>query len=106
MLVAWLIRGKLREYTAHSNEVSSIKLGKGWQVLLSIIAPLSLIVALGLTMNSLFQEGYGDYPAWLVGTFGWGSVLCCLIGAIVLNYLPRSPAAPDAKPDPNTGEQS
>ncbi len=106
VLVAWLIRGKLREYTAHSNEVSSIKLGKGWQVLLSIVAPLSLIVALGLTMNSLFQEGYGDYPAWLVGTFGWGSVLCCLIGAIVLHYLPRSPAAPDAKPDPNTGEHS
>lgn len=106
VLVAWMIRHKLEEYTKHSNQVSSIKLGKVWRILLSIIAPLSLIVALGLTMNSLFEEGYGDYPAWLVGTFGWGSVLCCLIGAIVLNYLPRKATASEAQSKTHPGEQS
>lgn len=98
VLVAWIIRHKLEDYTQHSNQVSSIKLGKGWRILLRIIAPLSLIAALALTMHSLFQEGYGDYPAWLVNTFGWGSVLCCLIGALLLSYLPRRAAAADSKP--------
>jgi hypothetical protein len=39
-------------------------------------------------MNGLLGSGYGSYPGWLVMTFGWGSLLCCLLGAIVLRYLP------------------
>lgn len=89
VLVAWLMRTKLGEYTRHVNAISSIKLGKGWQILLMVVTPLSLIVALVLTMSELFSAGYGDYSRAMVMTFGWGSVLCCLLGAILLPYLPH-----------------
>lgn len=89
VLVAWLIRTQLGEYTRHVNAISSIKLGKVWQILLMVVTPLSLIVALVLTMSELFSAGYGDYSRAMVMTFGWGSVLCCLLGAILLPYLPH-----------------
>ncbi|XID74973.1 sodium-dependent transporter [Alkanindiges sp. WGS2144] len=89
ILVTWIMRRKLLEFTRHSNQFSSIKLGKVWQFLLTVVTPVSLLIALVLTMNSLLREGYGNYPSWLVMTFGWGSLLCCLIGALLLNYLPQ-----------------
>ena len=89
ILVGWIIRHKLNEFTQHVNAVSSIKLGKLWQVLLMVVTPLSLIVALGFTVSALFKEGYGDYSTRMTLIFGWGSVLCCLIGAILLTYLPH-----------------
>ena len=89
VLVGWLIRNKLTEFTQHVNAISSIKLGKLWQVLLMVVTPISLIVALVFTMSELFSEGYGGYSRAMVLVFGWGSVLCCLVGAILLPYLPQ-----------------
>ena len=94
ILVGWIIRHKMNEFTQHVNAVSSIKLGKLWQVLLMVVTPLSLIVALGFTVSALFKEGYGDYSTRMTLIFGWGSVLCCLIGAILLTYLPHRKVQP------------
>lgn len=107
-LVTWLMRSKLDDYTRHSNQISSIKLGKVWQLLLTIVTPLSLLITLGLTLNGLLGSGYSNYPGWLVMIFGWGSVLCCLIGAFLLKHLlpvqkPVQPAQDE--PQIQTGEQ-
>ena len=107
ILVGWIIRHKLDEFTQHVNAISSIKLGKIWQVLLMVVTPISLIVALGFTMSELFTDGYGDYSRAMVLTFGWGSVLCCLIGAILLPYLPQSKVqSNDAELSRNTLESN
>ncbi|RYZ89814.1 MAG: sodium-dependent transporter, partial [Moraxellaceae bacterium] len=97
VLVSWLLRGRLQQFAEYSNAMSSIPLGRLWRVLLTVVTPLSLLVALALTMQGLLSGGYGSYPAWLVLGFGWGSVLCCLIGALLLNYLPE-PKQPQADP--------
>lgn len=98
VLVSWVIKNKLAEFTQHVNLVSSIKLGKVWQILLMVVTPLSLIIALGFTMSELFSEGYGNYSRGMILTFGWGSILCCLLGAVLLNYLPhrKNPLTADA----------
>jgi NSS family neurotransmitter:Na+ symporter len=90
IMVTWFIRPKLQQFILHINATSSIKVGQSWVFLLTVITPLSLLVALLLSVNSLIQQGYGDYPVWLVMTFGWGSVLCCLLGALLFGYLPSN----------------
>ena len=106
ILVGWIIRNKLNEFTQHVNAISSIKLGKVWQVLLIVVTPISLIVALGFTISELFTDGYGEYSRAMVLTFGWGSVLCCLIGAILLTYLPHRKNQHDMAPSTSSIKES
>ncbi len=99
ILVSWLVRPALDHLIDSVNAHSSIKVGKWWRFFLTFIAPSTLLVALVLSINALFKEGYGDYPSWLVMLFGWGSVFCCLAGAVLLSYLPH-------KHDKDSGGQS
>lgn len=107
VLVSWLLRSRLQQFAEYSNAMSSIPLGRLWRVLLTVVTPLSLMVALGLTLQGLLTSGYGDYPVWLVAGFGWGSLLLCLIGALLLNYLPerKTPSA-TVPADPQREENS
>ena len=57
ILVTWFRRPLLKELQQHVNQYSSIKLGLGWNILLTIVTPLSLLVALALTLKSIFAEG-------------------------------------------------
>lgn len=87
ILVSWFRRPLLSQLQAHINQYSSIKLGAGWNFLLTVITPLSLLVALGLTIKSIVVEGYGGYPAEILWLVGGGTLALFIVGAIVLSCL-------------------
>ncbi|QIC71550.1 sodium-dependent transporter [Acinetobacter indicus] len=87
ILVSWFRRPLLSQLQAHINQYSSIKLGVGWNFLLTVITPLSLLVALGLTIKSIVAEGYGGYPAEILWLVGGGTLALFIVGAIVLSCL-------------------
>lgn len=91
--VAWFKRSLLAPITQHINAISSIKLGIGWQFMLAVITPLSLIIALVLTLKALFTEGYGDYPVMLQVVIGWGCVALFAIGGFGLSCIKDHPHA-------------
>ncbi|AXQ20722.1 sodium-dependent transporter [Acinetobacter wuhouensis] len=87
ILVSWFRRPLMKQLQDHVNQYSSIKLGAGWNFLLSVITPLSLLVALGLTIKAVLTEGYGGYPSstlWLIG----GAVLVFFVlGSVLLSIM-------------------
>lgn len=87
ILVSWFRRPLLSQLQAHINQYASIKLGAGWNFLLTVITPLSLLVALGLTIKSIVAEGYGGYPAEILWLVGGGTLALFIVGAIVLSCL-------------------
>ncbi|MEB6566228.1 sodium-dependent transporter [Acinetobacter towneri] len=93
ILVTWFRRPLLKELQAHVNQYSSIKLGWSWNFLLTVVTPLSLLVALGLTLKSIFAEGYGGYPLHILLTVGGGTVLLFVLGAVLLSRLKDHDAA-------------
>ncbi|MEX5381068.1 sodium-dependent transporter [Acinetobacter towneri] len=93
ILVTWFRRPLLKELQQHVNQYSSIKLGWGWNFLLTIVTPLSLLVALVLTLKSIFAEGYGGYPLHILLTVGGGTVVLFIIGAVLLSRLKDHDAA-------------
>ncbi|NWK76254.1 sodium-dependent transporter [Acinetobacter cumulans] len=84
ILVSWFRRPLLQQLQAHVNEYSSIKLGKGWNFLVTVITPLSLLVALVLTFKSIMLEGYGGYASHILWIVGGGTMAFLILGAIVL----------------------
>ncbi|WP_019837331.1 sodium-dependent transporter [Acinetobacter towneri] len=93
ILVTWFRRPLLKELQQHVNQYSSIKLGLGWNILLTIVTPLSLLVALGLTLKSIFAEGYGGYPLHILLTVGGGTVALFILGAVLFSRLKDQDAA-------------
>lgn len=87
ILVTWFRRPLLKELQQHVNQYSSIKLGLGWNILLTIVTPLSLLVALALTLKSIFAEGYGGYPLHILLIVGGGTVALFIIGAVLFSRL-------------------
>lgn len=87
IIVAWFKRPLLAELKQHINAVSSIKLGTGWDFMLSVITPLSLLSALVLSISTLVTTGYGDYSIQIQLLFGWGCVMIFLLGAIIFSRL-------------------
>lgn len=87
VLVAWFKRPLLQELKQHVNTTSSIQLGKGWEFILVVVTPSSLLIALLLTISSLLMQGYGTYSLQIQLIFGWGCVLLFVLGAVVLRRL-------------------
>lgn len=85
--MSWFRRPLLSQLQVHINQYSSIKLGAGWNFLLTVVTPLSLLVALGLTIKSIVAEGYGGYPAEILWLVGGGTLALFIVGAIVLSCL-------------------
>lgn len=87
ILVSWFNRSLLKQLQVHVNQYSSLKLGGSWNFLLTVITPFSLLVALGLTLQSIFLDGYAGYAPrvlWPVAGsvlvfFIMGAILCCCL---------------------------
>lgn len=82
--VTWLNRGLLDKLIRHINGISSFKVGKGWAFMLTVITPISLIIALLLSVKSLLTEGYGGYDFVTQAVFGWGVAAVFALGALLL----------------------
>ncbi|HBG60487.1 MAG: transporter [Omnitrophica WOR_2 bacterium GWF2_38_59] len=67
--VGWIYKAEnLRKYI---NEVSDIKIGKWWNILIKFIIPviLSLLLVTGIYRD--IKTPYEGYPQWALFTFGW-----------------------------------
>jgi len=84
LIFGYILGGeKLRKYV---NEVSEIKIGKWFSIMLKLFAPLVLISIALATMAELISKGYGGYPAWtlVVGMF---IVIFAIIISVVVARL-------------------
>jgi len=87
ILLSWFRRPLMNQLQAHVNQYSSIKLGAGWNFLLTVITPFSLLVALLLTIKAVITEGYGGYPTSILWLIGGAVLLFLVLGAIVLSLM-------------------
>ena len=79
--IGWLYGAdKLRQYI---NEVSDIRIGRWWNVLIKFIIPLCLLVLLIMSLNKDIQEPYGGYPQTALFSFGW----LVLAGVFLVSFL-------------------
>lgn len=90
--VTWLNRDLLPKLIGHSNNISSFKLGAGWSFMLSVVTPISLIIALALSVQSLLSEGYDEYPVMTQVVFGWGVVCLFALVALILPKVKSHPS--------------
>lgn len=86
-LVAIAFSKKLSVLSDHLNEVSSFKLGVVWRVLVSGVIPVVLGYMLFSEVFKVLSEGYGGYPTWFVGIFGWGMAIGLVAIGFVLSRL-------------------
>lgn len=74
----------------HLNSVSTFKLGRTWMLLVGglgvVVLGYSLIGQLSVTLS----EGYGGYPGWYVGVFGWGMALALPVLSWLMTRIPWS----------------
>lgn len=85
LAIGWVFGAeKLRSYI---NEVSSIKIGKWWTLMIKYIIPVLLF---GLLVNQFITEmanPYGGYPTWALA-IGWACVIVPLLIGIILSLFP------------------
>jgi neurotransmitter:Na+ symporter, NSS family len=89
VVVTWVYRD-LPDLRAHLNETASLRLGRWWLVLVGVITPLVLTVVLVQEFRDTVAAPYGDYPAWLINSVGWGSAIAVVAVAVVVTLLPWS----------------
>lgn len=82
--VTWVHRSLLPKLINHINSISSFKVGKGWAFMLTVVTPVSLIVALSLSVVKLLQENYEGYSTGTLLVFGWGVVALFALSALIL----------------------
>ena len=90
ILLSWFRRPLLQQLKDHINQYASIKLGVTWNFLLTVVTPISLLVALGLTLNSVISDGYGDYSRGILWLVGGGTIAFFILGAIIFSCIKDS----------------
>ena len=90
ILVSWFRRPLMKELQTHLNEYASIKLGAIWNFLLTVVTPISLVIALGLTINAIISEGYGGYATHILWIVGGGTIAFFIVGAILFSLMKDS----------------
>src|SRR6185312_6034920 len=109
LLVTYGFR-KLPLLGGHVSEVSSIKLGLWWRIMVGIVSPIVLGYILISEVIKRIQEGYGDpaMPDWFVGVFGWGMAGALIVVAFLLSLIPwgRNSAANDPELDSPTLQEA
>lgn len=97
VLVTWFNRNKIPNLLAHSNRISSIKLGGAWVFMLTVITPTVLTIALGLKFIDLVKTPYEGYSSTILLLFGWGVVVLFGLGAFILSRIKGVHDEEDAK---------
>ncbi|MCF6743267.1 sodium-dependent transporter [Blastococcus sp. KM273128] len=87
LVVAWGLRA-LPRLADHLNVHGRPRLGGGWRVLTSVVAPVGLAIVLFLAVRDDLETPYGDYPTWLLLGFGWLLVLALPLLGFLLARLP------------------
>ena len=98
LVVSWLLR-VLPRLADHLNVHGRPRVGSGWRILTSVIAPVGLTVVLVLALRADLAEPYEGYPSWLLVGFGWVLVVLLPLIGFALARLPwRSGTHVDGPP--------
>ncbi|MFC1485016.1 sodium-dependent transporter [bacterium] len=85
--VGWLYgASKLRAYI---NEVSNLKIGKWWDIVIKYVAPVLLTIALVSTFIRDIKTPYEGYPIWAIFTFGWLVLITVLASSFIFSHLSK-----------------
>jgi NSS family neurotransmitter:Na+ symporter len=87
LVVVWVVRA-LTSLGEHLNVHGRPRVGAGWRVLTSLVAPVALAVVLFFALRDDLREPYEDYPDWLLLTFGWLLVVALPVVGFLLARLP------------------
>ncbi|WP_347057721.1 sodium-dependent transporter [Blastococcus sp. HT6-30] len=87
LVVAWVVRA-LPVLGEHLNVHGRPRVGTGWRVLTSVVAPAGLAVVLVLAVRDDLAAPYEDYPTWLLLVLGWLLVLALPLVGFLLARLP------------------
>ncbi|OKL49458.1 sodium-dependent transporter [Boudabousia liubingyangii] len=79
-----VLHPRLGHLRRHLNVLSTIKIGKWWDLMVGFVVPAALAGMFAQTVIDLIKNGYGEYPGWYTTGFGWGSIiLAALIGYVM-----------------------
>jgi NSS family neurotransmitter:Na+ symporter len=99
LVVAWGVRA-LRVLADHHDVYGSLKLGRTWIALVSVITPAALAWVLVDSFLNELDAPYGEYPRWLINTFGWGSAVAVLVFGVLASLVKWRPETSlEAPPD-------
>ncbi|HWH30408.1 MAG TPA: sodium-dependent transporter [Mycobacteriales bacterium] len=87
LVVAYALRA-LGTLSQHLNVHGRPRVGTGWRVLTSVVAPAGLGIVLVLALRDDLDAPYEDYPTWLLVGFGWVLVVALPLLGLVLARLP------------------
>jgi NSS family neurotransmitter:Na+ symporter len=87
LVVSWLLRA-LPGLGDHLNIHGRPRLGAGWRLLTSVLAPIGLAIVLVFALRDDLSEPYEGYPTWLLVTFGWAMVVALPVVGFLLARLP------------------
>lgn len=80
--VGWIFGAKnLREYM---NEVTTLKVGKWWDLMIRIVTPIILFGITVLYLIDNIKKPYENYPMKALIVGGWGMVLLTLVIGVIL----------------------
>jgi len=85
--VGWLYGAeKLRSYI---NEVSDIKIGRWWNMLIKYIIPVSLFLLLIATLYKDINTPYGGYSKLMLFTFGWLMLILVFLVSFLFSHFSK-----------------
>ncbi|OMQ16365.1 sodium-dependent transporter [Modestobacter sp. VKM Ac-2676] len=87
LVVAWVLRA-LPGLGAHLNVHGRPRVGTGWRLLTSVVAPAGLAVVLVLALRADLTAPYEDYPDWLLLVLGWALVVALPLVGFLVARLP------------------
>lgn len=87
LIVVWGVRA-LPLLSEHINRGASIKAGLWWRALVSVVTPAILGYVLFASFREDLQTPYGDYPTWMLATFGWGSAGAVAVLGFIIAFIP------------------
>ena len=87
LVVAWVLRA-LTGLGEHLNVHGRPRVGVGWRVLTSLVAPLGLALVLVFALRDDLGTPYEDYPGWLLLVFGWLLVVALPVVGFLVARLP------------------
>ncbi|MDC3412352.1 sodium-dependent transporter [Aquibacillus sp. 3ASR75-11] len=80
--IAWFAK-LLKDFQAHADDISDIKLGAWWKLCLGVITPIVLGFMMLQNLKNEISGAYGDYPIEFLFNYGW----IVAIGAMFVGAL-------------------
>lgn len=98
VVLAWVARA-IPGLARHMNLYGSIRLGRWWIVLVSVVTPLVLGYVLVQEFITDLRTPYGDYPTWMLVGFGWGAAVGVVLFGLAASRIRWREQTPLVVPD-------